>query len=145
MTCPETPDLLDHMEGRADLTSHLVECRTCATAFADLRAALSTEAALVATPALDVERALGNVRARSRRAERVRWGASFFFTAAAAAVLIVLLPSHFQSGAGPGPSGGSETGAVVNGFPGRVEAPPGFRITDSAVTNLFSGTAALHS
>ncbi|HZU96982.1 MAG TPA: hypothetical protein VFF73_09835 [Planctomycetota bacterium] len=145
MTCPEMPDLLDHMEGRADLTSHLVECRTCATAFADLRSALSTEAALVATPELDVERALESVKARSRKAERVRWGASFFFTAAAAAVLVVLLPSHFQSGAGPGPAGGSSDTAVMNGFPGGVEAPGNFRITDPNVTSLISGTAALHS
>jgi len=61
MSCPETPDLLDHMDGRADLTSHLVECAACATAFADLRSALSTEQALVATAGLDVEKALAAI------------------------------------------------------------------------------------
>ncbi len=67
-TCPEMPDLLDHLEGRADHASHVAVCEPCASALSDLRSVLRVELANVAVPALDVERALESVHARARRA-----------------------------------------------------------------------------
>lgn len=97
-TCPEMPDLLDHLEGRADHASHVAVCEPCASALSDLRSVLRVELANVAVPALDVERALESVHARARAGRVRRWRGSFLFSAVAAAALFFLLPAQQISG-----------------------------------------------
>jgi hypothetical protein len=111
--CAETPDLLDHLEGRTDLAPHLDACPTCRTALADLESALDAERALVATRPLEVEAALVSVLGRARAKRQAHWRATFFFSSAAAAALVFLLPGNFVNPVSAGPEGGGAGGTAV--------------------------------
>jgi hypothetical protein len=130
-SCPEMPDLLDHLEGRADFASHVAVCEPCASALSDLRAVLRLESESVAVPALDVERALESVQSRARAGRVRRWRGSFLFSAAAAAALLFLLPGQqIQGPACEGPQhAGGPTSGDISGFPKdvHVELPSQYR------------------
>lgn len=149
-TCPDTPDLLDHIEGRTDLGAHVVTCDLCSSALGELRAALSIESALVATAPLDVERALGTVIGRAKKNRAAQWRMTFFFAAAAAAMLVALLPSSIpMTDIGPGPEGGANGPAAAVQAPNfKVEAP-NVPLNDQMrrIVNdvSFTSTAAIHS
>jgi hypothetical protein len=112
-TCPETLDLLDHLEKRGpDLSGHLASCGPCRDALADLRGVLAAEAAAAPAPSpLETERALASVMGRARQAERRRWGATAFFSAAAAVALALLIPAGLV-GESHAPGGGSSPGGL---------------------------------
>ncbi len=123
-TCPDTPDLLDHMEGRLDLSAHFVACEPCSTALSELRAALDVESALVATSPLETERALSAVMTRAKKNRAGTWRTTGLFSAAAAVTLALLLPGNLApTNAGDGPQGGGENISTLTKPPLGVDAP----------------------
>ena len=150
-TCPETPDLLDHMEGRADLNAHLVACEPCSAALSELRAALSVEGALVATRPLDADVALASVLEQARQNRFARWRTTGFFSAAAAITLALLLPGKLASTTTqPGPEGGTAganatVSGVAVGVPVRTPVITDPRIRDMIAPSSGSATAPVCS
>jgi hypothetical protein len=138
--CPEMPDLLDHLEGRADLAPHLVACEPCSTALADLRAALAAESDLVATRPLETERALTAVMTRARAHKTGSWRVTGFFSAAAAVTLALLLPANIAPKLDAGPSQPS----AHFGVPGSV---PNVDVDEQNARDIIGvgSTAFIHS
>lgn len=145
VTCPETVDLYDHLEGALSLDSHLVDCPRCRQALAGLRSALDVESAAFAPPSeLEVERALLNVRARGQTRLRRPWGQTALAFAAAGVTLALLLPRAFVAPEGDKPMGGpGNMGAVVH-VPTRVDAPAGFGVGSDADA-VFVSTSSVGS
>lgn len=142
--CPETPDLLDHIEGRADLSTHVAGCDPCSSALSDLRAALAVETRAVSVTPFDVERALASVQARARASHSRRWQTTFFFSAAAAAAVFFMLPGTLPGTLNGPTSGAAETGGpgqAVTTVPANVDVPK--HLADEVMSNCSSTSVAI--